>query len=108
MLALSLISGELAGWSPAQLTPRGAVSVLFLVTGGTVLGFGAYTWLLRVTTPAAVGDLRLRESGGRSSSGLGGGRRAVLGPDDRCGDNSVWGSAADLEELGREIFTASC
>jgi drug/metabolite transporter (DMT)-like permease len=25
------------------------------VLGGTVLGFGAYTWLLRVSTPAAVG-----------------------------------------------------
>jgi drug/metabolite transporter (DMT)-like permease len=50
VLALSLITGELGGWSPAQLTPRGAISVLFLVTGGTVLGFGAYTWLLRVTS----------------------------------------------------------
>ncbi len=28
---------------------------LFLVVAGTVLGFGAYTWLIRVTTPAAVG-----------------------------------------------------
>jgi drug/metabolite transporter (DMT)-like permease len=55
VLALSLITGEFAGWSPAQLTLRGAMSVLFLVTGGTVLGFGAYTCLLRVTTPAAVG-----------------------------------------------------
>jgi drug/metabolite transporter (DMT)-like permease len=55
VLALSLISGELAGWSPAQVTPRGATSVVFLVVAGTVLGFGAYTWLLRVTTPAAVG-----------------------------------------------------
>ena len=26
----------------------------FLVVGGTVLGFGAYTWLLRVTSAAAV------------------------------------------------------
>jgi drug/metabolite transporter (DMT)-like permease len=30
-------------------------SLAFLIVGGTVLGFGAYTWLLRVTTPAAVG-----------------------------------------------------
>lgn len=55
VLALSLVTGELAGWSPAVITARGATSVLFLVIAGTVLGFGAYTWLLRVTTPAAVG-----------------------------------------------------
>ncbi|HEV8454460.1 MAG TPA: EamA family transporter [Gemmatimonadales bacterium] len=55
VVALSLITGDLTGWSPAQLTPRGATSVLCLVVAGTVLGFGAYTWLLRVTTPAAVG-----------------------------------------------------
>jgi drug/metabolite transporter (DMT)-like permease len=55
VLALSLISGELSLWSPAQVAPRGAISLAFLVTAGTVLGFGAYTWLLRVTMPAAVG-----------------------------------------------------
>jgi drug/metabolite transporter (DMT)-like permease len=55
VLALSLITGELADWSPAQVAPRGAISIAFLVVGGTVLGFGAYTWLLRITTPAAVG-----------------------------------------------------
>jgi drug/metabolite transporter (DMT)-like permease len=55
VLALSLTTGELAGWSLQQVTPRGAVSLFFLVVAGTVLGFGAYTWLLRVTTPAAVG-----------------------------------------------------
>jgi EamA-like transporter family len=37
------------------VTTRGAVSLGFLVVAGTVLGFGAYTWLLRVSTPAAVG-----------------------------------------------------
>lgn len=37
------------------MTSRGAVALLFLIVAGTVLGFGAYTWLLRVTTPAAVG-----------------------------------------------------
>jgi drug/metabolite transporter (DMT)-like permease len=55
VLALSMITGELAGWSPAQVTASGWTSVLYLVVAGTVLGFGAYTWLLRVTTPAAVG-----------------------------------------------------
>lgn len=55
VIGLSLITGELAGWSAAQVTARGAISLLFLVVAGTVLGFGAYTWLLRVTTPAAVG-----------------------------------------------------
>jgi drug/metabolite transporter (DMT)-like permease len=47
--------GELAGWSAVQLTARAALAIGFLVLGGTVLGFGAYTWLLQVTTPPAVG-----------------------------------------------------
>jgi drug/metabolite transporter (DMT)-like permease len=55
VLGLSLVTGELTHWSPAHLSERGGVAVLFLVLAGTVLGFGAYTWLLRVTTPAAVG-----------------------------------------------------
>jgi drug/metabolite transporter (DMT)-like permease len=55
VLALSAATGELAGWNIQQITSRGAVSLVFLVVAGTVIGFGAYTWLLRVTTPAAVG-----------------------------------------------------
>lgn len=55
VLALSLGTGELANWTPAEITGRGAISVAYLVIAGTVLGFGAYTWLLRVSTPAAVG-----------------------------------------------------
>ena len=55
VIALSLLTGELSGWSPADVSTRGALSLLFLLVGGTVFGFGAYTWLLRVTTPAAVG-----------------------------------------------------
>lgn len=55
VLALSLATGELAGWSPGELTPRALASLAFLIVGGTALGFGAYTWLLRVSTPAAVG-----------------------------------------------------
>ncbi len=55
VLALSLLSGEPAGWSLEAVTPRAAASLGFLVIAGTVLGFGAYAWLLQVTTPAAVG-----------------------------------------------------
>ncbi len=55
VLTLSLFTGELRTWDPAELSARGAGSVLFLVVAGTVLGFGAYTWLLQVTTPALVG-----------------------------------------------------
>jgi drug/metabolite transporter (DMT)-like permease len=55
VLILSLFSGELLGWDPDGVSARGAGSVLFLVVAGTVLGFGAYTWLLQVTTPALVG-----------------------------------------------------
>jgi hypothetical protein len=46
--------GEPAGWSPAAVTPRASLALVFLILGGTVLGFGAYTWLLRVTSAAAV------------------------------------------------------
>lgn len=56
VLAASLAGGELAGWDPFQITPRAVVSLVFLVLCGTVLAFTAYTWLLRVTTPAAVGS----------------------------------------------------
>lgn len=54
LLVVSVGIGETSGWSPAAITPRATLSLAFLVIGGTVLGFGAYTWLLRVTSPAAV------------------------------------------------------
>ena len=54
LLLASLAVGELRGWSPAEITPRALLSLAFLVVGGTVLGFGAYTWLLRVTSAAAA------------------------------------------------------
>jgi drug/metabolite transporter (DMT)-like permease len=55
LLVASALTGELSeGWTPAQVTVRGIASVAFLVVCGTVLGFGAYTWLMRVATPATV------------------------------------------------------
>jgi drug/metabolite transporter (DMT)-like permease len=55
VLSASAATGELSGWTPAQVSPRALWALVFLVVCGTVLGFGAYTWLLRVATPAAVG-----------------------------------------------------
>jgi drug/metabolite transporter (DMT)-like permease len=55
VLAASGLLGELGRWSVAGTSPRAMLSLGFLVVGGTALGFGAYTWLLRVSTPAAVG-----------------------------------------------------
>ena len=54
LLVTSLAVGELQGWAPTEVTGRAWLSMAFLVLGGTVLGFGAYTWLLRVTSAAAV------------------------------------------------------
>jgi drug/metabolite transporter (DMT)-like permease len=54
LFVASLAVGELRGWSVAEVTPRALLSLAFLVVGGTVLGFGAYTWLIRVTSVAAV------------------------------------------------------
>jgi drug/metabolite transporter (DMT)-like permease len=54
LLVVSLAAGEAVGWSPADIPPRASLALGFLIVGGTVVGFGAYTWLLRVTSPAAV------------------------------------------------------
>lgn len=56
LLVASLILGEWSGWSPTPLPTRALASLAFLVVGGTVVGFGSYTWLLRVATPSAVGS----------------------------------------------------
>ncbi len=55
LMLASAVTGELtSGWSPTEVTMRGVASLAFLVVCGTVLGFGAYTWLMRVATPATV------------------------------------------------------
>lgn len=53
--AASVLLGELPGWSPGSVTPRAVGALAFLVVGGTSVAFAAYTWLMRVSTPAAVG-----------------------------------------------------
>lgn len=54
LLALAGASGELAAFEPARVTPRSALSVVYLVVFGSLIAFSAYVWLLRVSTPARV------------------------------------------------------
>jgi drug/metabolite transporter (DMT)-like permease len=54
VFAASALHGDLAHFSVARLGLRADLALLFLVVCGTVIGFGAYTWLLRVASPAAV------------------------------------------------------
>lgn len=55
LLLASLATGEVLRWSPAEVSIRAWGALGFLIIGGTVIGFGAYNWLLGVVTPAAVG-----------------------------------------------------
>jgi drug/metabolite transporter (DMT)-like permease len=54
VMVASVSRGELSMFSVSEITTRAALSLVFLVICGTVLGFGAFTWLLRVASPAAV------------------------------------------------------
>ncbi len=52
LLLVSLLSGE-AG-RLGSVSARSAFSILYLVIFGSIVAFAAYTWLLRVTSPARV------------------------------------------------------
>ena len=54
VLAASALHGDLARASSAWMTPRVVGAVLYLILCGTVIAFAAYTWLLRVASPAQV------------------------------------------------------
>jgi drug/metabolite transporter (DMT)-like permease len=54
LLATSAATGDLAASEPERITPLGAAALAFLVFSSVVC-MAAYTWLLRVTNPAAVG-----------------------------------------------------
>jgi drug/metabolite transporter (DMT)-like permease len=46
------IRGEWARFDPAAFSTRSIVALAYLVLAGSLAGFTAYVWLLRVTTPA--------------------------------------------------------
>ena len=53
-LLISLLAGEWNGFSPALVSPASAVSLLYLIVCGSLLGFGSYIWLLKVADPTIV------------------------------------------------------
>jgi len=54
LVLAGLATGEAAAVDLAAITPRSLAALLYLITFGSLLGFGAFTWLLRATTPARV------------------------------------------------------
>ncbi|MEJ0091021.1 MAG: drug/metabolite exporter YedA [Limisphaerales bacterium] len=54
LLLLSLLHGEPARFSFAQVSMRSWLSFLYLIVFGSWIAFSAYVWLLKVSTPARV------------------------------------------------------
>jgi len=47
LFAISLITGELNGWNPAEVSTRSLIGLIYLITIGSIIGFGSYIWLLQ-------------------------------------------------------------
>lgn len=54
LLTLGLLSGEPARVDPAQFSVSSLASLLYLMTFGSLIGFSAYVWLLRVVPASRV------------------------------------------------------
>ncbi|XWW47224.1 EamA family transporter [Fibrella sp. USSR17] len=55
LIAVSGLAGEWNGFSPQQVSTSSWLSLLYLVTFGTLVAHTAYLWLLQVESPALVG-----------------------------------------------------
>jgi len=54
MLLLGLVTGESAQFQTARFSLRSLAALGYLVVFGSWIGFSAYVWLLRVSTPPRV------------------------------------------------------
>lgn len=54
LVLLGLLVGEGARFHPDRISMRSLLAFAYLVTLGSLIGFTAYVWLLRVSTPAKV------------------------------------------------------
>jgi drug/metabolite transporter (DMT)-like permease len=52
LLVASACTGQLDGFDPRAVSLRSLASLAYLIVGGSLIGFTAYIWLLRVTSPA--------------------------------------------------------
>ncbi|MEP6993087.1 MAG: EamA family transporter, partial [Acidobacteriota bacterium] len=54
LASLGLLSGELGRFDPAAVSAKSVLAVLYLFVFGSIVGFSAYLWLLRVTSASRV------------------------------------------------------
>ena len=54
LLLLSAVTGEWRSFEPQAITPKAGLAFFYLVTFGSLIGFTAFAWLARVTTPVKV------------------------------------------------------
>ncbi len=54
LIAFGGLRGEWSAFHWAQVTPRSMVAFTYLVLGPSIIGYSAFTWLLKVSTPAKV------------------------------------------------------
>lgn len=54
LVVAAALTGELGAFEPSAVSMHSALSVLYLVVFGSLVGFSTYIWLLRVATPSAV------------------------------------------------------
>jgi len=47
LFVVSILSGELNGWNPAEVSARSIYGLIYLITIGSIVGFGSYIWLLQ-------------------------------------------------------------
>jgi drug/metabolite transporter (DMT)-like permease len=47
LFIVSLFTGELHGWNPAEVSSRSIYGLTYLITIGSIIGFGSFTWLLQ-------------------------------------------------------------
>lgn len=47
LFVVSLLTGELNSWNPAEVSARSLYGLLYLITIGSIVGFGSYIWLLQ-------------------------------------------------------------